>query len=763
MLDTIPEEATAHLAVATAPPPLPYAAPQPPRATAYRAHLDVIDDSAAPSPTPMTAPPAPPGPPSDAVAMPAQPQGSLQPLSDSLRQQLLERLPPARTPSDVRDSIDAAARRVARRIVPTTKRTQGAQRYSVVHRPLNQSRGRTSGTDYDLRRCAQATPTRVVEVLADTADQAGISRDLLAQAVLGALGKQPRSIPPQPEPGACVVPSPIDADYVRGIAAAAGVPHIDALDRGIDLMYHGGRRWDQVDNHPGAHTDTGAAFLRGKIDDGLARGWLIDVTELLRTAPLIPHSFLALTTVPKKKDEPDGPLRMICDGSSGDGINVQSDPSRLRPALLSTPADAAAAIWRLKEAAQGAPLAGRAFDAAHAYSNLGVRVEDWFLQCIAIDDRTLLSTRAVFGTVSAGFYCAAVNTAVADATVSDAKDEGISACAPCFSDDTMLVVAAEADSWQARRAEELQRRNMQRAGMPPADKCDRPWASTLLWTGLDWDLDNMAARLPTRKRDKAIALAELVADSRRMTRHDLQSALGILEHAASVVPPLGAFLREAHALAHTAGPPSYYVSLTDSVREEAALWAPLLRAHNGTHLWPRLSRIESAPLALSDACTDYGIGFLVPSAKLYLSEPVLVATNPHINPLELLSAFLAFACAVLYPGVIDDARAVHIHTDSMAALGAITRSRSQAVSMSPIVRALALFSARHDVLAHASHVPGATHMQADDLSRGRLPPELLASGWRRVRLHPLLLGALLSPTASLPPEAEWFRYERPNA
>lgn len=66
--------------------------------------------------------------------------------------------------------------------------------------------------------------------------------------------------------------------------------------------------------------------------------------------------------------------------------------------------------------------------------------------------------------------------------------------------------------------------------------------------GIEIDTGNMQMRLPKEKLDRLRATLELTLEKRAILKRDLQSLVGLLQHAIKVVKPGRSFIRRLHAL-----------------------------------------------------------------------------------------------------------------------------------------------------------------------------------------------------------------------
>ena len=670
-------------------------------------------------------------------------------LSPELHAQLLDELPPASSAEVTRRVYDAHRRREARRTVPVTEKreassTHGAD-YVINHRILHAGDIQPAPGSIDLRDFPQQSPAAVIAIMIELAIANRIQPDLLAHVLLGALRIVPRTPGAATELGSYPVPATIRPAYAAGLLARAGISGIteEHLDRGVDQGYFGGRRLHTVANHSSATTGPAVDAIRTILAEHRAKGETLDVTKLLMATPQIPHIFCALGAVEKS----GGRWRLIHDGTTGDAINAQSIPApELRPARITSAAEFERKLVALRERV-GPEAAIHIFyrDVKGAYTNLATRPQDCLLSAWNYDNRLEISLRSLFGNRCPGFVCCAVTTAIASATEEDCAAEGIDSFVVSYVDD---IGGACVDS-HTTRAESILDGHMVGCGMPPAmDKLRLAREINALYLGLLWDTQLMRVSLTPDKRDKARAAAAKVAGARRMRARELQECLGVLDFTAHVQPVLAAFLGGARRCL-TGRRPDAWVTISDEARADAALWLPIINAHDGHRLIPQSVREKDAPSVIVDASTTTGLGFFSPEAKLYFSMPLHAAelgdTAHIINKLEQLAAYLGFL-AVAYDAAADlkNTRAINIFTDNKTAMGATNKLRSTSKEMSYFTRCIAVHSASLDILPRSTHVPGLENSQADALSRGIVPDIFLGAEWRRLTIPATTLASLLT-------------------
>ena len=138
-------------------------------------------------------------------------------------------------------------------------------------------------------------------------------------------------------------------------------------------------------------------------------------------------------------------------------------------------------------------------------------------------------------------------------------------------------------------------------GFPVAPEETEGPATTLTFLGIEIDTKKLQLRLP---RDKLSQLAATIAGWMRVVDHptarhsgkkrELLSLLGLLNHAATVVRPGRAFMRNLIDASTTVKDLDHWVHLNQAAQADLTWWHTFLQAWNGTSIMPP----TSPPLAV---------------------------------------------------------------------------------------------------------------------------------------------------------------------
>ena len=146
-------------------------------------------------------------------------------------------------------------------------------------------------------------------------------------------------------------------------------------------------------------------------------------------------------------------------------------------------------------------------------------------------------------------------------------------------------------------------------GVPMAPEKTMGPLTTLSFAGIELDTMAMEARLPDDKLQKCIFLVTDFVGRKKVTLCEMQSLIGTLNFACSVVVPGRAFLRRLIDLTRGITKAHHYIRLNRSVKADLQLWLTFLHAFNGRSLFLHDGWLDSNTLQLyTDASGSLGYG-----------------------------------------------------------------------------------------------------------------------------------------------------------
>ncbi len=140
------------------------------------------------------------------------------------------------------------------------------------------------------------------------------------------------------------------------------------------------------------------------------------------------------------------------------------------------------------------------------------------------------------------------------------------------------------------------------------DKTFRP-STTLTFAGIELDSIQSEARLPQEKVTKCIELITAFLTHKKVQLHKLQSLIGLLSFATTVVTPGTTFLRHLYDLTQGVLHPHHFIQLRSEVKNDLRVWLGFLSSFNGVYFFRNEVWENSIKLNLfTDAAGAIGFG-----------------------------------------------------------------------------------------------------------------------------------------------------------
>lgn len=258
----------------------------------------------------------------------------------------------------------------------------------------------------------------------------------------------------------------------------------------------------------------------------------------------------------------------------------------------------------------------------------------------------------------------------------------------------------------------------QRLGLPVApEKVEGP-ATVITFLGIEVDTMKEEVRLPHAKLLRLQGSLAVWSQRRNATKHQLQSLLGQLNHAASVVRPGRTFLR--HIIETMKIPKQSWqrVRLNEECKADIAWWSLFLPGWNGRAFFPPCLR--QGPTVVSDASGSWGCGAFLSNGSgagewFQLKWPQSWA-NVDISAKELVPVVIS---AAIWGSQWADSR-VTFWCDNSAVVQVLASRTARDPSLARLLQCLFFMEAHFGFDHVAHHIPGKANRAADALSRDRL-------------------------------------------
>ena len=401
--------------------------------------------------------------------------------------------------------------------------------------------------------------------------------------------------------------------------------------------------------------------------------------------------------------KPDGSVRLILDLSSPRGQSVNDGISKEEFTCKYSKFDDAVSI--VLHLGRGAFL-GK-IDIKHAFRICPVAPEQWPLLCFQWLGQFFTDTRLPFGSRSSPFIFNTFAMALAwivvnvggllflihyldDYFIANLSRRG------CRGDmDTFLHICAQ-------------------LGVPIAeDKSEGP-STCIIYLGIEIDTVAMTVRLPAEKMEKIQLLAREWSATRKCTKRELLSLIGLLAFACKVVKPGRIFLRRLIDLSTTVSSLDHHIYLNAEARADIDWWLNFFPDWNGLaiiHPTP----ITSIELKLFTDASDVGLGCVYGKKWLFSGwrEDWAPSLRHHINLRELFAVW----AAVFTWGQDWEDREIVIFTDNQSVVDVWKTGTCTDALMMKVIRAIFFRAAKLNLNIILAHVAGVDNIDADMLSR----------------------------------------------
>ena len=398
------------------------------------------------------------------------------------------------------------------------------------------------------------------------------------------------------------------------------------------------------------------------------------------------------------KSQP-GKWRLILDLSSPEGSSVNDG---IEPELCSLQYLRMDEVVRqIARMGQGTMMAK--MDIESAYRMVPVHPSDRLLLGMQWKGDIFFDTRLPFGLRSAP----KIFTVVADALQWIFQENRVGWVAHYLDD---FITLGPPGGQECHHNMELMLRFCQQLGVPIApSKCMGP-AIQLVFLGFEIDTQGLTVRLPEEKLQRTRAKVLEWVDRKACKKRDLESLLGHLQHAATVVRPGRTFVRRLIELLASADKAGRWIRLNAPTRSDLRWWLQYMEGWNGVSLMPRLSL--PAVIVESDASGSWGCGALW-GTQWFQWQWRDGAPEWLIAPKELLP--ILFAVAVWGPHWVG--RLVVCQCDNMAVVSVVNSGYSRDNAMMHLLRCLFFMVAHFQIQIKAVHVAGVVNVAAYALSR----------------------------------------------
>ncbi len=278
-----------------------------------------------------------------------------------------------------------------------------------------------------------------------------------------------------------------------------------------------------------------------------------------------------------------------------------------------------------------------------------------------------------------------------------------------------FAVVGPPNSKACQRYLDILTRTCRELGVPLAPEKQEGPSTTLIFLGIEIDTVRQELRLPRAKLEWLVELIRDWAGKRSCTRHELESLVGTLQHACTVIiPPGRAFMRRIISLLSIAKQNHHHIRLNKEFKSDIRWWQLFASHWNGSAL---IVDDSSGWLELtSDASGNWGCGAWHQSRWFQLawddkSRLLQIAVK------ELIPIVIA---TVVWGNEQWKGKHIRARCDNQAVVAVINSRYSKEPAIMQMLRCLFFIEAHGQFSLSAVHLPGACNTLADDLSRDRL-------------------------------------------
>ena len=283
--------------------------------------------------------------------------------------------------------------------------------------------------------------------------------------------------------------------------------------------------------------------------------------------------------------------------------------------------------------------------------------------------------------------------------------------------DDFLVMA-----WNPGDAEalhKLAKRICEELGIPLAAAKYSDILNIIIFLGIELDSVKREARLPTERLTILKDTLSNFQQKERVSRHDFDSLLGHLAHAAKVVKWGRTFCQRLREVRKSFPARATHITLSTEAQRDISWWQRYVETWNGKVPFPTTEKPVPIDLSLaSDASGTLGFGAVCDShwfSALWADArvPAAMRKSRDINAKELF----AVACTLATFGALLSGKRIRLACDNNVSVQVFYAQRANTRLLNSILRSIFLLCQRFNVDLTIHHVPGKLNTVADALSR----------------------------------------------
>ena len=206
-------------------------------------------------------------------------------------------------------------------------------------------------------------------------------------------------------------------------------------------------------------------------------------------------------------------------------------------------------------------------------------------------------------------------------------------------------------------------------------------------------------------------------EKRSVTKRELQSILGHLNFASTVIPPGRSFVSYLLRMLHGVKKQHHYITLNEECRKHLRMWKMFLENWNGKSFFHDLEYTNNADMELfTDASGSIGYGGFFGGKWFACRWPPEINLDQEDMSIAFMELVPIVTCAVTW-GPNWSRKRILFHCDNLATVNIINKGRSQSPNIMKLMRKLTLCAAKNNFIIHARHIEGKKNVNSDLLSR----------------------------------------------
>ena len=283
-------------------------------------------------------------------------------------------------------------------------------------------------------------------------------------------------------------------------------------------------------------------------------------------------------------------------------------------------------------------------------------------------------------------------------------------------------------------------------GLSTSPDKDSPPATSMVFLGVLVDTTEMTISVTTDRLSELHSRSASLLSATHVSRHDLQSLLGVMSFVTSCVRPARVFMS---SLLYTLRSYRLYkhCPLSSVNHSDLRWWCHFLPYYNGVSIIKTSPWVDDRLFLSTDVCSTGAGGYF--NGRYFhtpFPSPILRQFGHDSNTLELLTIMVTLK---LWGELLRGQRVI-LPCDNANSVLAINSGRSRVPGMHLCLREIWFLTACYDIDLFTRHVAGVDNSIADHLSRWHLSP-----------VHRIRFAALTAdtPTEHVPCSPHLFQFE----